>query len=417
VRHANAVKARSRAAQITRMQWSDLGTIAAEHGAVMWKLWCLLFFAAACAADPADGDVTGPFTGPTRHYAVDRIDVPMTNTQARELGGDLNGDRVVDNQLGMIISTLITMGDGTKHGADMIAAGAIASSVDVVADDLSNDETVSVVFHGSDGDAAVPVGGTLRGGSFVSNASITTSHPGRAIAQLPVFVDADPSTVAITHLEISMTPDGKGGFDADLHGLVDADAAIHEAYTRSVQMIAANPSDHISFMALMDEAPHDWVMSSAEFTKNELIRSLFSPDIERDGVELLSLGFRVHLVPCDGGCTLPAPDDHCHDRVIDQDETGVDCGGATCSARCAGAQPCSGDTDCQSLKCNAGICAASSCVDGVKDGFESEIDCGANCDGCQLGEHCYDDNDCPLGSSCGPRCTDTLCYPHLDTCE
>ena len=63
------------------MQWSDLGTIAAEQAAVMWKLSCLLLFAAACASDSGpDDDVIGPFTGPTHHYRVDRIVVPMTNT-------------------------------------------------------------------------------------------------------------------------------------------------------------------------------------------------------------------------------------------------------------------------------------------------------------------------------------------------
>jgi hypothetical protein len=111
-------------------------------------------------------------------------------------------------------------------------------------------------------------------------------------------------------------------------------------------------------------------------------------------VEMVSLGFRVHLRPCAGDCSS-VPVDRCHDRVIDQDETGVDCGGTTCRA-CPVASP--------------------SCFDGIQDGFESEVDCGANCNGCALGDACYDDDDCPAGRTCGAPCTQ-YCYPSLDTCR
>jgi hypothetical protein len=47
----------------------------------------------------------------------------------------------------------------------------------------------------------------------------------------------------------------------------------------------------------------------------------------------------------------------CADGVTDQDETDVDCGGATCSARCPLGAGCAGSTDCASGLCAAGVCA------------------------------------------------------------
>ena len=349
---------------------------------------------AGCALQYGD-DGTTPITGPTHRFVVDRIDLPKTNTDARQMGGDLNGDRTVDNQLGMVISTLNSQGDVTSHGSDMIAAGAIASSVEIVADDLQNDKTVAVTYHGQDGDASVAVTGELRDGWFRSVRTTSSAPLGRALVKLPVYVDADPATLAIEFLEIDLQPDGAGGYDGYLHGAVDVAVAKHEAFVGARQMISSNPSEHVKFMLLVDDRPHDWVLTEEEFNTNSLIVSFFSYDVTIRGKQLLSVGFRVHLRPCsDGDCSLSPPVDRCHDRVLDQDETEVDCGGATCRA-----------------------CQSPSCTNGIKDGFESEVDCGANCNGCAIGEHCYDDDDCPAGRTCGPPCSGSLCFPSLATCQ
>jgi hypothetical protein len=53
---------------------------------------------------------------------------------------------------------------------------------------------------------------------------------------------------------------------------------------------------------------------------------------------------------------------HCYDGVMDGDETGVDCGGATCNAIgkvCPVGQPCVGPQDCITLDCDSShLCAA-----------------------------------------------------------
>jgi hypothetical protein len=49
--------------------------------------------------------------------------------------------------------------------------------------------------------------------------------------------------------------------------------------------------------------------------------------------------------------------DHCSDGTTDGDETDVDCGGATCSARCATGKACTTGTDCASGTCVASVCS------------------------------------------------------------
>jgi hypothetical protein len=61
----------------------------------------------------------------------------------------------------------------------------------------------------------------------------------------------------------------------------------------------------------------------------------------------------------------------CRDGMKDGDETDVDCGGATCSA-CASGKSCSVRRDCATLVCADGTCSADvGCSDGTREGFAS----------------------------------------------
>jgi hypothetical protein len=62
-------------------------------------------------------------------------------------------------------------------------------------------------------------------------------------------------------------------------------------------------------------------------------------------------------------------------------ETDVDCGGGTC-AGCAATKACTVAADCQSSVCNAGVCLAPTCNDGVQNGTETGLDCGGPCQYC-----------------------------------
>src|SRR3954470_11956228 len=82
---------------------------------------------------------------------------------------------------------------------------------------------------------------------------------------------------------------------------------------------------------------------------------------------------------------LHTPDAHatsCTDAIKNGLETDVDCGGPSCP-RCAGGHECLSSPDCASSVCINGHCAAVSCSDYVKNGDETDVDCGGSkCPAC-----------------------------------
>ncbi|MEO8699933.1 MAG: hypothetical protein ABI867_07805 [Kofleriaceae bacterium] len=349
-----------------------------------------------CSSEPSN-DVVGPFTGEARRFVIDRFELPMNNVDARALAVDLDGDGTVDNQAGMVLGTLTTQDDVTLNAADMIASGALASVVVVQADDFLTDSAAGVTYFGSEAAPATVMGGRIEGGVFVSNRTSLTEVPGAAQLRLPVFRDADPIDVPLRAMQIDLAPDASGGYVARIAGCIPAAAVADAAFAGIVQMLANDPAHHLVFARLMD-TNLDGELTREEFDLNSIFSSLLAPDKDFDGVgECLTIAFDAHLLPCpSGGCTEP-PADPCHDRIVDGDETDVDCGGSCLT--CTTAATCSVAADCQSKACDAGACRAPSCSDGARDGLESDIDCGGECGGCSSGATCASSGDCvePLG--------------------
>lgn len=103
-----------------------------------------------------------------------------------------------------------------------------------------------------------------------------------------------------------------------------------------------------------------------------------------------------------GACsksTATTPD--CNNHIKDGSETDIDCGGSMCMA-CNSDMRCKVDHDCLSLLCNSdGKCSAPSCSDGILNGSESDVDCGGpDCDPCASGKFCFGKNDCAPASQC-----------------
>jgi V8-like Glu-specific endopeptidase len=99
-----------------------------------------------------------------------------------------------------------------------------------------------------------------------------------------------------------------------------------------------------------------------------------------------------------GTCQL-----HCSDQASDLGETGIDCGG-TCAAKCPLGGGCASNADCANNLCVSGICAAL-CADGMKNGDESDVDCGGSCGPCANGKVCLAGGDCQ-----SQRCVHGRCY-------
>ena len=83
--------------------------------------------------------------------------------------------------------------------------------------------------------------------------------------------------------------------------------------------------------------------------------------------------------------------------VKDGDETDVDCGGSSAPA-CVDGKACVAAADCQSAVCTGNVCQAPTSTDGVKNGTETDVDCGGgaptNAPRCQTGDACAETSDC-----------------------
>ncbi|MCW5837940.1 MAG: hypothetical protein KIS78_36455, partial [Labilithrix sp.] len=92
----------------------------------------------------------------------------------------------------------------------------------------------------------------------------------------------------------------------------------------------------------------------------------------------------------EGTCRDVAPDD----GVKNGDETDVDCGGTKAPA-CADGKGCLAASDCVSLVCADGVCQVPSATDEVKNGDETDVDCGgAGAPPCADGKTCATSADC-----------------------
>ena len=105
---------------------------------------------------------------------------------------------------------------------------------------------------------------------------------------------------------------------------------------------------------------------------------------------------------CVGG-TCHAPT--CSDNIKDGQETDVDCGGNTCGV-CVVGHACLTGTDCTTGICSGGFCQQPSCSDGIKNGTETDRDCGGGtCGACAMGLSCLVGSDCISGTCTGGICT------------
>jgi hypothetical protein len=90
----------------------------------------------------------------------------------------------------------------------------------------------------------------------------------------------------------------------------------------------------------------------------------------------------------------------CNDGVKDGSETGIDCGGGTCPA-CGSGMGCASNSDCMDNNCVPALhkCYPPTCFDNMKDGTETDLDCGGQCPKCPSGKMCNGDSDC-LSDTC-----------------
>ncbi len=120
---------------------------------------------------------------------------------------------------------------------------------------------------------------------------------------------------------------------------------------------------------------------------------------------VFAAGF-LALAACQRSASPPA---HCSNHVRDGDETDVDCGGS-CEG-CGVGMTCVRDEDCASQTCTQNLCARpATCSDGELNGQETDVDCGGPyCRPCYTGQSCREDRDCYSGRCAGGVCEMGAC--------
>ena len=79
---------------------------------------------------------------------------------------------------------------------------------------------------------------------------------------------------------------------------------------------------------------------------------------------------------------------------------------------CGDGGGCDDGSDCVSGNCDADVCVAATCRDGVQNGGETDVDCGGlECGACDDGETCVQDSDCVADN-----CVDNVCTPIPTSC-
>jgi hypothetical protein len=102
--------------------------------------------------------------------------------------------------------------------------------------------------------------------------------------------------------------------------------------------------------------------------------------------------------------TPDSPPSHA-DGKKNLDETDVDCGGPS-APKCADGKACGADTDCTTANCPADkkVCIAPRYDDGVKNGTETDVDCGGTGAGMKK---CAEDKVCLVDTDCNGACKTT----------
>ena len=301
------------------------------------------------------------------HYVANQINVPTNNTQARSYGLDLNGDGTVDNQLGMVLGTLSSMGFKVQDNINTaVADGSIILLVDFQTKDFNSTTAAGIsLYLGSNpmpaacnGSADTTCQHHLTGmGSFDAATNTNTALAGKIVngtftggpghvtlqialgGQQGIELDligarAKASDISATAIGSTTSPNtatsaSSGG--AILAGAVTQDDLNNKIIPAVQAQIApivvrdccgtgntAHPtcdpnatpscgcmdgSTGKTILGLFDTSPKDCTVSISEIQNNSLIMSLLAPDVTIEGKMALSLGIQITTV----GATFTIP--------------------------------------------------------------------------------------------------------------
>lgn len=288
--------------------------------------------------------------GPHYQFVAKQLFVPTSNVQARDYGFDLNGDGGIDNQFGMVLSTLGGMGFEIQSTIDTaVAEGSIIHLVDFQTNDFSNTPAAGIQTSrganpippacntGETYDTTTKTGCShhLQGtGSFTiaasspSNAALVGSivdgtfngGPGDLSLQIaiatPTAINVDLIGARARSSSISASGIGSGLSGGVIFGGAitkdDVDNKLIPAMQGQFAVVVVrdctdltnppgcgcvNDSLGKTILGLFDTTPKDCAVTVEEIKSNSLIVSLLAPDVTVNGKMALSFGMKAIAVP------------------------------------------------------------------------------------------------------------------------
>lgn len=292
---------------------------------------------ADAAPDAPVPDATPPFPDDVR-FVIDQMTMPINADTANALGFDLDADGTVDNQLGSILSALITATSGRFNPQDSVYGAVDRGSILLLArltpcesanclstypganpqpapctdpDDLTTCRQHlrgTGTFEIADGAPANEVVGTVIAGRF-------TGGPGTLFLQLAI-AGIDPVDVDLLVARADLRGVDATGLDMSTIGGAIPRAQVDERVIPSVHaeivtMIAEDctgagdlcgcvaDSTGQTMLGFFDENA-DCAVTVEEFRGSSLIQTLFRSDVDTDAdglADALSVGVGISAVP------------------------------------------------------------------------------------------------------------------------
>jgi hypothetical protein len=303
-------------------------------------LFAALLPASLIACGSSGTDVIVP-TGMHTHYVVNKVNVPTNNTQSRDDGLDLNGDKTVDNQLGMVLGTLAGQGIDVQTSVDTaVNKGSINLLVDVQTTDFTNAAAAGMQVYLGDNPSPAPCtdandtvcGLQLKGGAMFGisptspdNAALAGKFIGGTFTGGPGDLDLQISLGGTSPVDLSLIGARvqASGVTATAIGSVILAGAITQDNLNNKVLPAvhdnvllpilakdcpgataadaptckcADGSGGKQVIALLDTMPADCTITLDEIKNNGLFSSLLAPDVTIDGMPALSLGLKATAV-------------------------------------------------------------------------------------------------------------------------
>lgn len=312
------------------------------HRMIRSIAFTLLF--AACIAEhgatPGDASPTSPDVTPAlghHHYVIDSIQLPANNAEARLLGQDVDGDLVIDNQLGMVLAASETMGFAVQPTlTESLARGASITLLDVTAKDFAADPAATLAtFVGTspmpaacagDGSCAHHLAGDATfviereaardpALAAVLAAGTLTALPGPIALPVPAMFGGDAMTVSVIGARITASRlSAAKVLSIRIAGGIpsrEIDATVLPALGRAAQSAIGRDCSAPTHppacgcapgsrgelqVRFFDQAPSDCQVTTSELRESPLVQSLLRPDILIDGQPVLSFGYSATAV-------------------------------------------------------------------------------------------------------------------------